>query len=174
MTEEIWKEIDGWSDYKVSNMGRVMSYCRDRDGKLLSQATYKRGGYKYIALGNIDKKTQKKYKIHRLVALNFIPNPDNMLEVDHIDQNTANNHISNLRWSTPSLQQLNTSRTRTDIEEQDPKKRRNEIEKLRKQKIVNSKRHYCNTCNYAYESNSALEKHYKTKKHHDNLTKANI
>ena len=168
---ELWKEIDGWTDYKVSTFGRVKSYCRYRDGKLLSQATYKRGGYKYIALGNIDKKTQKKYKIHRLVALNFIPNPDNLLEVDHIDQNTANNHISNLRWSTPSLQQLNTSRTRTDILETDPKKRRNEIEKIRKRQIIVSKKFYCNTCNKAFVGNHNLQTHYTSKKH---ITKANI
>ena len=168
---ELWKEIDGWSNYKVSTFGNVKSYCRYRDGKLLSQATYKRGGYKYIALGNIDKKTQKKYKIHRLVALNFIPNPDNLLEVDHIDQNTANNHISNLRWSTPSLQQLNTSRTRTDILETDPKKRRNEIEKIRKRQIIVSKKFYCNTCNKAFVGNHNLQTHYTSKKH---ITKANI
>ena len=171
MTEEIWKEIDGWSDYKVSNMGRVMSYCRDRDGKLLSQATYKRGGYKYIALGNIDKKTQKKYKIHRLVALNFIPNPDNMLEVDHIDRNTANNNISNLRWVTSTENMCNRDDYRTDIEEPDPKKRRAITTKESKQKAIDSKKYYCKTCNKAFQCNHNLEKHYKTKTH---ITKVNI
>ena len=159
MEEELWKEIDGWSGYKVSTFGNVMSFRKYRDGKLLSQATYKRGGYKYIALGNIDKKTQKKYKIHRLVALNFIPNPDNLLEVDHIDRNTANNHISNLRWSTPSLQQLNTSRTRIDIEEQDPKKRRVITTRQSNQRVKDSKKYYCKICDFAAQSQYDLNIH---------------
>jgi hypothetical protein len=51
----------------------------------------------------------KIYKVHRLIAETFIPNLDNKPTVDHIDRNGLNNHVSNLRWATPSEQNNNRS-----------------------------------------------------------------
>jgi len=55
---------------------------------------------------------EKKLSIHKLVALTYIPNPENKYSVDHIDRNKTNNHISNLRWATFSEQMTNRDWTK--------------------------------------------------------------
>ena len=93
--EEIYKKIDDYENYEISNQGNV----RNTDtGRILKPGKY--NGYYYV---NLSKNCiRKKLKIHRLVGLHFIPNPDNLREIDHIDRNKANNSISNLRWISPS------------------------------------------------------------------------
>lgn len=59
------------------------------------------GNYERITLGN------KKYTIHRLIAQTYLENPDNKPYVDHIDRNTLNNNLSNLRWVTGRENNLN-------------------------------------------------------------------
>jgi hypothetical protein len=56
--------------------------------------------------------TSKLYLVHRLVAKAFIPNPDNLEEVDHIDCNTLNNHVSNLQWVSRTQ---HVAKTRQDV-----------------------------------------------------------
>lgn len=78
------------SCYFVSNMGRVKSYKRYR-ASLLKPFT--KDGYFYVRLGD-----GKDFRINRLVALAFIPNPNNLDTVDHIDNNRLNNKVTNLQW----------------------------------------------------------------------------
>ena len=112
MVEE-WRILEGISNhYEVSNLGNVRSLDRitkghKYKGKLLKQQeTF--GGYLYITIrgGEFD---GKKYKVHRLVAMYFIPNPDNKPQVDHIDGNPKNNKVDNLRWTTPTENSNNTT-----------------------------------------------------------------
>jgi len=73
--------------------------------KILKQTI---GTYKEIGLYNSKfTKSGRLHHVHRLMAIAFIPNPDNLPEVDHIDRNKLNNNISNLRWVTKSDQLLN-------------------------------------------------------------------
>jgi len=98
-------EIQGFSDYLIYPDGRVFS--KKGKGKFLKD--YNSGeGYRQIRLCNgID--DRKKTSIHRLVAIHYIPNPDNLPEVDHINRIRQDNRVENLRWATRSQQGLNTS-----------------------------------------------------------------
>lgn len=78
--------------YQISTYGKVLKpYCKDK--------------YISISLYNDDK--LKTYKIHQLVALSFISNPENKPTVDHINSNPQDNNISNLRWATYDEQAAN-------------------------------------------------------------------
>ena len=107
--QEIWKDIDGFENYQISNLGRIKSKerivsnsCRTyvKKEEILKNHVMKSG---YLAIVLRDKE-QKKHllKIHRLIAENFIPNPNNYTQVNHIDGNKANSAIENLEWCTPS------------------------------------------------------------------------
>ena len=104
--EEIWKDIIGYEGfYQVSSLGRVRSLdmyvkCgygsyRLRKGKVLS-SVIKDNGYLQLKL-YCNGKLYKKY-VHRLVAQAFIPNPDNLPEVNHLDEDKTNNNVTNLEW----------------------------------------------------------------------------
>lgn len=99
---EEWRTIKGYEDYKVSNLGRVMSLKRGKQRILSPRIS---NNYKNVTLcKNGDIKTKL---VHRLVAEAFIPNEDNKPVVDHIDTNTLNNCVDNLRWVTVKENCLN-------------------------------------------------------------------
>lgn len=95
MEQEIWKDVEGFNGYQISNLGRVKSYYNNTT---IIRKTSVVCGYKHLMLS----KNKKKYNfyIHKLVANAFIPNPENKPEVNHIDGNKLNNNISNLEWVT--------------------------------------------------------------------------
>lgn len=105
---EVWKDVVGWEDsYEVSNLGRIRTKNRLRKGKNDSDAQVSvhikesyidADGYERISLYQ-DSKT-KLAGVHRLVAEAFIPNPDNLPQVNHIDGDKSNNNSNNLQWVT--------------------------------------------------------------------------
>lgn len=94
--EEFWKDIEGYEGlYQVSNLGRVRSLRRN----IIMKNQIARNGYVRVLLRNNN--IPKLYFVHRLVANAFISNPDNLPQVNHKDENKANNCASNLEWCTP-------------------------------------------------------------------------
>ena len=87
------KDIKGYEGlYAITSCGRVWSY---RSKKFLKNRDNGHG-YKQVGLWHNNK--QKIFYVHRLVAEAYISNPNNLLEVDHIDRNLSHNWVNNLRW----------------------------------------------------------------------------
>lgn len=106
MQIEQWRAIDGWEGYEVSNHGRVRcfkprGYNRPRLSIPHVKTTHLSvWGYPEVRLHSGDK--TRKFRVHRLVAEAFIPNPHLLPEVNHKDGNKQNNCVGNLEWITRS------------------------------------------------------------------------
>jgi hypothetical protein len=104
---EQWKDNPDYEGYyQISNLGRVKSLKRVLLKKnatcILKEKISKQSKNIYGYYGKILSKqnVQKRFLIHRLIAIAFIPNPKNLPDINHIDQNRENNKISNLEWVT--------------------------------------------------------------------------
>ncbi|AKF12742.1 HNH endonuclease [Sinorhizobium phage phiM7] len=93
-TCEIWKPVTGFELYEVSNHGRIRNL---KSNKILKTSVRDR----YVRVNLYQNGTSKTVLVHRLVAEVFLPNHDSFAnDVNHIDGNKANNHVSNLEWTT--------------------------------------------------------------------------
>jgi len=109
--EEIWKDIEGYEGlYQVSNLGNVRSvdkFVNARLNGILTKRLIKGKNIKlymdkegrYIVKLSKNSK-RKNYKVHRLVAIAFISNPNNYPYINHKDENPKNNRVDNLEWCT--------------------------------------------------------------------------
>lgn len=112
---EIWKDIAGYEGlYQISNYGNI----RNSKGRLLKYYENHKGYYK-VGLNKNGKNS--KFRVHRLVAQMFIPNPHEYPQVNHIDGNKQNNNVTNLEWCTNTENQIHAVKMRKGI-----------IEKIRK------------------------------------------
>lgn len=115
LPDEEWRHVVGYEGrYIVSNKGRVYSLTRLRfngcdgvgrmyKGRML-KGEYCRG---YYCVSLRKEGSAKLCKVHRLVAMAFISNPENKPQIDHIDGNPRNNNVYNLRWATAKENVLN-------------------------------------------------------------------
>ena len=96
---EIWKTIKDYPNYQISNLGRVKSLNYNRTGreKIMKPRKDKDG---YLKVDLYKEGKHKTIHIHRLVAQTFLPNPNNLLEINHIDENKTNNRVDNLEFCT--------------------------------------------------------------------------
>ena len=101
---EVWKDVVGYDGrYKVSNKGNVYSVIRKdsrgvKRGGIILKPRYNRDGYLTVDLCKDG--VPKRKSIHRLVAEVFIPNPNGLPQVNHIDEVKDNNNVDNLEWCT--------------------------------------------------------------------------
>lgn len=96
---EIWKDVVGYEgNYLVSNLGRIKSIIFAKNGK--EQILKPLHGKSYDLVRLSKNKIQKTERIHRLVAEAFIPNPNNLPVVNHINMNKRDNRSDNLEWCT--------------------------------------------------------------------------
>ena len=127
--KEIWKNIEGYEGYQVSNLGRVRSLDRiDSNNHPLNGVILKpyisNSGYLLVGLYKQQKRDRK--LLHRLVAEAFIPNPENKSEIDHINTIKTDNTVflnedgsidyekTNLRWTTRK-ENINNPLTKTKM-----------------------------------------------------------
>lgn len=103
---EEWRDIEGYEGYQVSSEGRVRSLNRTvirngieihRKGKILKPIKDRYGYLQYRLYKN---KKMKNVLAHRLVANAFLPNPDNLPQVNHKDETPYHNNVENLEWCT--------------------------------------------------------------------------
>ena len=105
-----WKEIKGYEGkYIISNYGEIISLPRYKRNnskfqyvqpREICKYTNPKNGYAYVYLCNNG--VYKNVRLHKLVAKTFIPNPNNLPQVNHKDGNKLNNHVKNLEWCTAS------------------------------------------------------------------------
>ena len=88
--EEVWKPIEGFDGYGISNFGRV------KGTRKMLNPSGGTTGYKHVTLFKNGARHTK--LVHRLVAEAFIPNPNNYPNVNHLDENRGNNVVDNLEW----------------------------------------------------------------------------
>lgn len=103
---EIWKKIEGFENYEISNLGIVKSLSRESkfgnsyiiSKEIILKHWIDKKGYSYVTLraNNLS----KSFLIHRLVGIHFIENTLNKPQINHIDGNKNNNNVENLEWST--------------------------------------------------------------------------
>lgn len=93
--QEEWKDIEGYEGlYKVSSFGRIKSLYGGEE-RIMKQANH---GHGYLMCALTKNGKLKSFTVHRLVAKAFIPNPSNLPQVNHIDENKENNRVDNLEW----------------------------------------------------------------------------
>ncbi len=117
MTER-WAPVAGFEHYEVSDLGRLR-----RGERILRCHSNTHGYFKFTFVrGPRGAPERKTIRVHRVVALTFIPNPEGKLEVNHIDGNRANNAASNLEWTTSTENYAHAVRLGRHSSETNPKR----------------------------------------------------
>ena len=120
--------IKGYENlYKINRSGQIFSVSY---GKVMKQLETE-DGYLFVSLKK--EQIKKKFRIHRLVAIQYIDNPENKAEVDHIDRNRKNNSIENLRWATKTENMNNKSTNLKLLTEEQLLQRKDDLREYKKQ-----------------------------------------
>jgi hypothetical protein len=124
--------------YTINRLGEVYSVTTNKVMKIQTDDS----GYLCVGL-HTKGKPKHKGRIHRLLAIQYIPNPDNLPEVDHIDRNKQNNDLSNLRWVTHSTNCINKTvclHLKTEEEWEDHVVKRREYKTLKAREYMKTRK----------------------------------
>ena len=164
--EEEWRPIKDYEGlYEVSNMGRVRSlnYKNTKEERILKLTKDKRG---YLRVPLTKDKKRKIYRVHRLVALTFIPNIENKPCIDHINTIKTDNRVENLRWTT--LKENNNNELSRKHNSESNKDRKLSEEHKYKIGKANGRRVYCVELDMIFDSLAEAERVIKVK--HGNIS----
>lgn len=143
--KEIWKDIPGYEGYyQISNLGRVKSLPKKRNNnngyyiqkEMILKNHLNNKGYQYVYLSVPIK---KKYYVHRLVGIAFIPNPFKKPYINHIDCNPLNNNMKNLEWCTPQENTDHMVSLKRNIRDENWFKRQAKARKKQCKKVIGTK-----------------------------------
>lgn len=143
--KEIWKNINGYDGYyQISNLGRVKSLPKKRNNnndyyiqkEMILKNHLNNKGYQYVYLSIPIK---KKYYVHRLVGIAFIPNPFKKPYINHIDCNPLNNNMKNLEWCTPQENTDHMVSLKRNIRDENWFKRQAKARKKQCKKVIGTK-----------------------------------
>ena len=157
---EVFKKIEGYDNYEISNLGRVKSLIRKTPGtntrceNFLKGVVSKNGYYIFKIYG-------KSKSQHRLVALAFIPNQLKYKCVNHKDSNRLNNNIDNLEWCNHSQNSKHGY---------DYNGRKNPLRKLTEKEVLEIKKRLLN---YKHGMNIKLSEEFNVSKYIISLIKCN-
>ena len=149
--EQIFIPVKGYETYAVDINGNIKDL---RTGKLKKLYKNEQG---YITIALLNEKGYSTQQVHRLIGIHFIPNPNNLLEIDHINRVRDDNRIENLRWADDYTQAVNQLRVNTKYKKyiilEDLKNKKNPNPSW----IISIRNHLCkfrkrySFCDYKYE-----------------------
>lgn len=149
LSGEEWRDLIGYDGlYCISSYGRMVSFSRKNPILMKPTINIDKTGYKRYMYSVKRNNVKKTFISHRLVAIHFIPNPFNYPEVDHIDSDSLNNRVDNLRWCDHKMNQENQT-TRLKLSQSmigKPRlKQRKPIVRLFDSKVVETYNGICET-----------------------------
>jgi hypothetical protein len=95
--------------YQINKNGEILNIQRNKLLKGYVNNRYGKDGYRMVMLCKDGNKIN--HTLHKLLAIHFIPNPNNLPQIDHIDQNKLNNNLENLRWVSHQTNMRNINKT---------------------------------------------------------------
>ncbi len=157
--ENGFEDLNGYEGfYKINRNGNIWS-CRYK--KIMSQ-TETQGGYLSINLTR--DRISKSYNMHRLLAIQYIENPENLPEVDHIDRNRKNNDLSNLRWVDKKTQMNNTIKQIPNAQKEDLNERRIALKEYQRAWAEQNRREKGMKPKITFETEEERQAHHREKR----------
>ena len=159
--EQQFEFIKGYENlYMINRNGEIKSCGKG----IIMKPQETEDGYLWVKLSKYEngEKIRQKYRIHRLLALQYLENPDNKPEIDHIDRNKKNNSLDNLRWVSKVENRRNREDIIENLSEEQQKERLNKIREYKKEWAEKDRRE--KGCKIKAEMNLTKDPNYYARK----------